>query len=254
MEVRAGDFDRPDSLQAAIPGPERLLLISTEALGRRLPQHQAAIDAAAAAGVSHVVYTSIVTPTPDNVAAPVAEHAGTEDALRASGLDWTMLRMSLYQETFVPPTVEAASGGRLVHNAAGGKVAWVSRGDCAAAAAAVLAGGGHRGIAYDITGPELLSRAQVGDLLADVTDRPVETVAMDDEEYVAELVAHGLPPIVGAWVGDLEGVAQAVATFGVAIREGAFAVVSTAVEELTGRPPRRLREVLLQHREALLAA
>jgi NAD(P)H dehydrogenase (quinone) len=72
---------------------------------------------------------------------------------------------------------------------------------------------------------------------------------MDDEEYVDHLVDYGLPPLLGAWVGDLRGVAEAVATFGQAIRKGAFERVSTAVEELTGRPPRTVRDVLLQHRD-----
>ncbi len=252
-QVRYGDFDQPDSLPAAFAGADRMLLISTDALGRRMPQHRAAIQAAVVAGIRRVAYTSVMRPTPDNPAAPVREHTGTEDALRESGLGWTMLRMSLYSEMFVPPAVEAAASGQLIHNAGSGKVAYVSRADCAAVAGAVLVGDGHEDAAYDVTGPELLSRADVAALISDVTGRRVDAVSMDDEEYVANLVAHGLPPIVGAWVGNLGAVAEAIATFGQAIRKGAFGYVSTAVEDLTGRRPRTMQDVLLEHRDALLA-
>jgi len=243
-QVRHGDFDQPDGLPAALAGAERMLLISTEAIGRRVAQHRNAVDAAVAAGVRHIAYTSILEPTPENPAAVVQEHAPTEAAIRESGLAWTMLRNSLYTEFLVPPGVQAVASGRLVHNTGDGKLANVSRFDCAAVAAAVLTSEGHAGTNYDVTGPELLSRADVAALLAEITGRPVEAVPVDDAEFIAGLVAAGIPEGVAAWI----------ASFGRAIREGVLSVVSSTVQDLTGHPPRTMREVLTEHRDELLGA
>ncbi|MER6939638.1 NAD(P)H-binding protein, partial [Nocardioides sp. NPDC000441] len=91
-DVRAADFSKPDELVEAFAGVERVLLISTDAVGARVEGHLAAIDAAVKAGVRHMAYTSVSGPTADNPAGVVADHAATEEALRESGLAWTMLR------------------------------------------------------------------------------------------------------------------------------------------------------------------
>lgn len=241
-QVRRGDFDEPDALPAALAGAERMLLISTDALGRRVEQHQNAINAAVAAGVRHIAYTSVQNPTPENPAMVVEEHAASEQAIRASGLAWTMLRMGLYSEFQISPGAGAVASGRLVHNAGDGRTAYISRADCAATAAGVLTGPEHEGAAYDVTGPELLSQADVAALLSEVTGRPVEAVAVDDSEYIAGLVAGGVP----------ESFAPAIATWGQAIRKGALAPLTTVVKDVTGRAPRTLREVLTEHRDELL--
>ena len=102
-DVRHGDFDEAEALPAALAGGERMLLISTDALGRRVQQHRNAIGAAVAAGVRHIAYTSILNPTPGaNPAFVVDEHVETEAALHESGLAWTMLRMGSYSEFLVP--------------------------------------------------------------------------------------------------------------------------------------------------------
>jgi NAD(P)H dehydrogenase (quinone) len=97
-EIRMGDFDDPATLDAAFAGGERLLLVSLPVIGARVPQHKAAIDAAARAGVKHIAYTSIVNPGPENPAAVAAEHRETEEAIRASGMAWTFLRNSIYAD------------------------------------------------------------------------------------------------------------------------------------------------------------
>ncbi len=243
-QVRHGDFDQPDALAAAFAGGERMLLISTDALGRRIPQHRSAIDAAVAAGVRQIAYTSILEPTPENPAFVVEEHAETEAALRDCGLAWTMLRMGNYSEFLVPPAAQAVASGRLVHNTGDGRAAYVSRADCAAAAAAVLASDGHEGAIYEVTGPELLSQADVAALAAEVSGRPVEPAPVTDAELVAGLVAAGVP----------EWLATGFATMGEAIRKGVLDRLSTAVQDLTGRPPRTVREVLTEHRAELVRA
>lgn len=243
-EVRRADFDRPETLAEAFAGGERLLLISTDAVGRRGPQHRAAIEAAREAGVRHVAYTSFLNPVAENPAVVTPDHRETEEALRESGLGWTALRNGLYAEYQVPGGAQAIATGRLFHNNGDGGAAYVSREDCAAAAAAVLTGevDEHEGKAYDITGPEPLGQDEVAALLGEVSGRTVETVAVDDEAFVEGLTASGMP----------EPAARAVASFGRAIREGYLGEASGAVEKLTGRLPRSLREVFEAHRGELL--
>jgi NAD(P)H dehydrogenase (quinone) len=234
-DVRAGDFDDPASLAAAFAGGERLLLISTDALGSRIRQHHDAIDAAVAAGIRFVAYTSIVRPEPDNPAGVVPEHRATEEKLRASGLDWAFLRNSIYADLEAGSQAAALATGRLVTNAGAGAVAYVARDDCAAAAAAVITGDDHAGNAYEITGPELLDADARAALFAELGGTPVEVVHVDDDAYAAGLAeAAGLP---------LE-VAEVYASFGRATREGHLDAISGDVERLTGRAPRPLTAVL----------
>jgi len=236
-DVRFADLDDPASLPGAMAGGRRLLLISTDALDRRVTQHKAAIDAAVAAGVEHVIYTSVVSPEPENPAAVVETHRRTEADLRGAPCAWTLLRNNLYAEYQEPELQASAASGRLVHNRGDGRAAYVSRLDCAAVAAAVLADDGHAGQAYDVTGPEALSAADLARLYEELTGRTVEAQGIDDDAFVATMTGD-------AEDGHLAYGARLVASFGRAIREGHFARVSDAVERLTGRPARSVRDVL----------
>jgi NAD(P)H dehydrogenase (quinone) len=234
-EVRRADFDSPESLAPAFAGGERLLLISTDVVGERVPGHLAAIDAAAAAGVRHVAYTSIPNPTDANPAGVVPDHRATEEHLAASSLEWTFLRNGLYAEYRIPEAQSAVAGGMFRHNQGDGRTAYVSRADCAAAAAAVLSGGDeHSGRAYDITGPELLGAAELGRLYSEAGGKPVEAVNVSDAEFIDGLVVAGLP----------RGVGELLASFGAAIRDGQLDELSTDVQSLTGRAPALLSSVL----------
>ena len=235
VEVRRGDFDDPAGLRDAYRGVDALLLISGADVGRRVAQHTAAIEAAKEAGVRRVAYTSIVNPTEANAAAAAAEHRGTEEALRASGLEWTMLRNGIYGDLTAASLQQSVAAGRHVFNSGDGAVSYVTRADCAAAAAAVLSGDGHAGKAYDVTGPEALSGYDLAALASEVSGKQVEPVPVDDEAFVSILVEHaGLP----------EPVAKFLASFGRAAREGQLGLVSDDVERLTGRPPARFRTLL----------
>jgi NAD(P)H dehydrogenase (quinone) len=239
--VRHGDFDDPPSLAGAFDGCERALLISTDVLGNRVAQHSAAIDAAAAAGVRHMIYTSGENAGGALPLVVAYEHGATEHAIRDRGLQATALRNGLYAEFQVGAAARAAASGRLVHNNGDGATAYVSREDCAAAAAAVLTTDGHEDRVYDITGPDLVSQADLAALVTAITGRPVQAVAIDDEAAAQALVDVGLPPEM----------ARAYASFGTAIREGVLKTVSDAVRDLTGREPRSMREVLEAHRSEL---
>jgi NAD(P)H dehydrogenase (quinone) len=241
-EVRQADFDRPETLAEAFAGAGRLLLISTNAVGHRVAQHRAAIEAARETGVRHVAYTSYLNPVAGNPAVVTPDHRQTEEALRESGLGWTALRNGLYAEYQVPAGARAIATGQLVHNCGDGRTAYVSREDCAAAAAAVLTSEGHEGMAYNVTGPDALGQDDVAALLSELSGRPVEAVAVDNEAYVRGLTESGMP----------EPAALALASFGRAIREDYIGEAPGAVEDLTGRKPRSLLEVFQAHRAELL--
>jgi NAD(P)H dehydrogenase (quinone) len=243
--VRRGDFDDPASLAPAFEGGERLLLISTLAVGRRVPQHRAAIEAASAAGVRHLVYTSFPKPFADHPVGPIAtEHGETEAILQESGLDWTVLRNATYAELQVAPGALAVAGGKLYTNAGDGRLVSVSRRDCARAAASVMTTDGHEGKTYDVTGGEALSQSQLAGLLSEVSGRSIELIPVGDRTLSWGLTRNGAP----------KPIARAIVAFGKAVREGYYDVVDPAVTTLTGAPPSSLRDVLIAHRGDLLAS
>jgi NAD(P)H dehydrogenase (quinone) len=239
VEVRYGDFDERGSLPAAFSGARRMLLVSATDLERRVEQHRAAIGAAAAAGVRHVVYTSALGPEPPNPAVVARSHHATEQALVQSGLAWTVLRNSLYAEYQAPEAEAALATGTLTHNRGDGRIAYVSREDCAAVAAAVLATDGHEGAVYDVTGPEPFTAERLARLYAVLGGRRVEAVAVGDDDFVAGLVGAA-----GSADDHLRYGAELVASFGRAIREGYFASCTDTVARLSGRAARTLRDVL----------
>ena len=243
-DVRYGDFDDPASLRDAFAGGRRMLLISTDAVGRRVRQHRAAIDAAAAAGVGHVVFTSIVNPVAGNPnGANAWEQGKTEAMLQRSGLAWTVLRFGNFAELQLPHAATAIQNGRLITNNGRGRIVPVARRDCAEAAAITLTTDGHAGKTYEITGPQALSASDLADLYAELSGQPVKVLQLSDTMLIWVLVGIGTPMPA----------ALSIAAYGRAVRQGYFDVVDPAFERLTGRPPVALRDVLISHRADLLA-
>ncbi|MDE2339853.1 MAG: NAD(P)H-binding protein, partial [Alphaproteobacteria bacterium] len=176
--VRYGDYDHPESLFAAAQGAEKMLLISGTRVGARVAQHKAATDAAASAGVKHIVYTSFIgIDDPANPAEVRHDHFETERLIKASGLAWTLLRDAHYADSMIlmagPGTMAAR---KLFSNAGDGREAMVWRDDCAACAVAVLSGRGHESQTYRITGPDLQSFAEVAALMAQITGHKIDYV------------------------------------------------------------------------------
>jgi NAD(P)H dehydrogenase (quinone) len=234
-QVRHGDFEDPASLESAFAGAQKVLIISTDRVGARVEGHKAAIDAAVRSGARSIAYTSGINPSDSNPIAVMWEHRQTEDHLRATAPGWTILRNSIYAEMLLGGAEAALASGTLVTNEGDGRVAYISRDDCAAAAAAVLTTDGHDGRIYDITGAEPLTPADVAGLYGELGGRPVEVVHVDDDAYAAGLVEHaGLP----------RPVAEVYATFGTGTRLGYSAPVSDTVLQLTGRAPKPVRDVL----------
>jgi NAD(P)H dehydrogenase (quinone) len=235
--VRKADFDDSASLVAALAGVDRMLLISTDALdrpGRRLAQHQAAIAAAKKGGVKHVVYTSMPNPD-DSLVTFAPDHLGTEQALAASGLGWTILRNSWYMENLLMSLPGALAAGKWLTSTGNGKISHVSRDDCARAAAAALASNSTANARYDITGPQKLTTAEIAALASEVFAKPLEVVQITDGELGENLAAHGVPALF----------VPTLVSFEANTRAGKFDLLSNAVEKLTGKPPQRLRDFLM---------
>ena len=192
--MRYGDFDEPDSLAPAFAGGDRLLLISTLSVGRRAAQHGRAIDAAKAAGIGHVVYTSTGGMHPDNPAIVVPDHRATEERLKASGLDFTLMRDSLYAEAALLQILPRAIGAGRMRSASGeGKVPFVAKAGLRRLArsrrwpAKAMPAGSTRSPVPSSQHARPV-RARRGN------DRArVEFVPISDEEFDADLAAAGIP-------------------------------------------------------------
>lgn len=237
VDVRHASFDEPASLTAAFAGANRLLLISTDAVGApgvREKQHLAAVQAAIDAGVSHVVYTSLTSPfdTPITLA---PDHAATERALEASQAGYTILRNNLYADG-LPRTLEQAKslGGNLYSAIGDGRAAYVTREDCAQAAAAALASSFEGRRVLDITGPEALSQPELASIAATVLGQSVTYVPLTADALAGNLAPAGLP----------EPIVKLIVSFDEAVAQGKLGTVSTDFEALTGRKPTRVADFL----------
>ncbi|MGR6469024.1 SDR family oxidoreductase [Rhizobium sp. PAMB 3182] len=232
--VRAATFDEPTSLRAAFAGADRLLLISTDELiapGKRLAQHKNAVEAATAAGLKHIVYTSMPKPEPGNPVLFAPDHYGTEQAIIASGMGYTILRNTWYQENLFLVLPDAFKSGTLYTSAGDGRISHIAHADCAKAAAAALAPTTSENRILTLTGPELFTTAEIAALATSVVGKPLSVVNLTDEQLIAGMVAHGLP----------EPVAKIFASFDTNTRQGGFDILTDDFEMLTGKKPRPLK-------------
>ena len=248
VEVRKADFDQaPGDLAEAFAGAQRILLVSTDAVGRpghRYAQHQRAIDAAGRAGVSHLVYTSLTHPVRDSPVLIAPDHVQTEEALEVSGLGYTALRNNLYADILLMSLPGAIASGSLFAAAEDGGAAYVTREDCARAAAATLASDFDGKRQIEITGPDVVTYGELASIASELTGKEVAYIPVDEESLVTGMTAHGLP----------EPLARLMASFDTGIKRGLFGPATGAVEELTGRPPTSVRAFLEANKAALSPA
>jgi NAD(P)H dehydrogenase (quinone) len=246
-EVRYGDFDKPETLRAAVAGADKLMLISGTRVGARVRQHRVAIDAAAAARVRHVVYTSFVNVDPANPAIVSIDHRETENLIRSSGLAFTFLRDAHYADAMI---LNAGPGfiasGTWLTSTCGGREAMVWREDCVACAVVVLTQDGHDNKAYPVTGPNRENFAEIAAMLAEVSGRPIRLVETDDAGMYAHFDALGIPrePVDDQTVAGIPWNSNDMVSFERSIREGFLDVCTDDVLRLTGRPARSVRELI----------
>src|SRR5258706_2090103 len=191
---RFGDYNRPESLAEAYAGLDRLLIIPTVEAGKRRAQNAAAIDAAVKAGVKHIVFMSAAGARQEEELLGASYWWG-EQHLVATAPAWTILRMNFYAEALVQLAQASLDQGVLT-GLAENRVAFVARGDVAAAAAGILIGEGHEGAIYSATGPERSSGVVRASLIAKITGRPLAFRVITKEQLRAGLTQAGLPAAV----------------------------------------------------------
>jgi NAD(P)H dehydrogenase (quinone) len=244
VATRKADFDDAAGLVSAFEGAGTVLIISTDALavpGQRLKQHTAAVNAAAKAGVKHIAYTSM--PSPDKSLVTFApDHLGTEKAIKASGLPYTILRDAWYFDNFMMSLPHNLEGGKWYTATKGGKVPYITREDCALAIAAALVGKPENKT-YTLTGSTSYSIADVASAVTAITGRPLEVIDLTDEQLSGGLTGAGLP----SFVVDMLVSADA------NIRAGNFDSLSGDFTTLTGKEPQTLRKFIEDRKAALTA-
>jgi NAD(P)H dehydrogenase (quinone) len=199
VEVRLADYSRPETLGPALAGAEKLLLISSSEVGRRLPQHVAVVRAAKAAGVKLLAYTSILRADTSRLAL-AAEHLATEVEIRASGLPHVLLRNGWYHENYTEHLAPALEHGAVVGSAGGGRIAAAARADYAEAAAAVLTGRPEKSV-YELAGDAPFTMAELAAEVSRQAGRPVDYRDLPPAEYRAILTGAGLPgPVADIYV------------------------------------------------------
>lgn len=245
VEIRKVDFDSDvESLTQAFAGVDRLLIVSTDALdrpGRRKEQHVRAVQAAKAAGVGHLLYTSITKAYAANPGYLAADHHGTEHAIAHSGIPYTILRNNWYFENLLGGLAYAVQSGTLADATGAGRVAFATRQDCAYAAAGALTSSETKSSVRDITGPELLSRDDLARVLSEVSGKSIVSVGLGLEERKAGLEAAGLPAGFAHVIADSED----------AMAHGWLALQSDDTARLSGTAPTGLRAFLDANRAAL---
>jgi len=231
-DVVRAPFGDGGAVRQALAGLDTVLMVSASETADRVDQHRTFIDAAAAAGVGHLVYVSFYGAAPDATFTLARDHWATEQHIRASGVPFTSLRDNLYAD-FLPQMV--GTDGVIRGPADDGRAAVVAQDDIADAVVAVLRDpGAHAGRVYELTGPQALTLAEVAAVITTVTGRPVSYVQETIEEAYASRASYGAPDWqLDAWVSTYT-----------AIADGSLATVTTAISELTGHPATQLEQVL----------
>ncbi|MEU9886305.1 SDR family oxidoreductase [Sphaerisporangium sp. NPDC051011] len=233
VHVREADYDRPATLEGAFAAGDRVLLISSPDVGARLDQHKAVVDAAAAAGVALLAYTSLLhADTSPLAVAP--EHLATELYIRASGVPFSLLRNGWYTENYVSAALNGAEHGTVAGSAGEGRVAGATRADYAAAAVAVLTGEGHENSVYELSGDTAWSMPEFAAEVSALAGRPVTYQDLPQEEYARVLASAGLPEPVAAMLAAMDA----------DITKGVLADTPGTLSKLIGRPTTPLHETL----------
>jgi NAD(P)H dehydrogenase (quinone) len=243
------DYNDKASLIEAFRNAECVFLVSAMEVGeKRQAQHRKAVDAAKQAGAKRVVYTSFLgAGDPAINSFEIADHKFTEKLILDSGLGWNFMRNSQYGDAMAENQAAIAiTTGKSIGNAGEGRVAFISRDDVAAVAAALVSGAGERNRAYDVTGPASVSWNDVAALVSELSGAKIEVVDLTDEQMYAMWDSLGVPreatgdfsrsPV--PWCSD------GMVSLGREIRLGHLATVTNVVEELTGRKPKSLRELM----------
>lgn len=203
VQIRLADYDRPETLDSAFAGADKLLLISANEVGRRLPQHRAVIDAAKRAGVKLLAYTSILKADTSRLGL-AKEHLATEQLIRESGIPFVFLRNGWYFENYTEHLEPAIANGAIVSSAGDGRISAASRADYAAAAAKVLAETGHENAIYELAGDFAFSLPELADEMSKASGKRVVYTDLTEAAHRAVLESAGLPPAIASTYADAD--------------------------------------------------
>jgi len=236
-EARHGDYDQPQTLAAAYAGLDRLVLIPSADLqpGVRSTQIKAAVDAALAAGVSHIFLLSAAGTRQAEVPALGESYWTSEQHLIGNAPAWTIIRMNYYSESMAEEILQSQGQGALV-GFGDERVGYVSRDDLAAAVAGAVLGDGHAGAIYNATGPAIVTGAERAEIASEVLGKPLAYAVIAPEQLSAGMTQMGLPAHIVSAVVEIK--TQFV--------RGFFDVITSDVERLSGRPLTPFRDVLVK--------
>ena len=225
VAVREADYAKPATLKPALAGVDALLLISSSEIGQRASQHHNVIEAAKAAGVKRIVYTSLLHADVSPISLAV-EHRATEAELKGAGIPHTILRNGWYTENHTASIGGALAGGAVIGSAGNGKFSSATRADYAEAAVAALAGKGHDGKTYELAGDDAYTLSDLATEISRQTGRTIPYKNLPVAEYAVALAGFGLP----------EAIAKAVASWDADASNGALFDGSRQLSALIGRP------------------
>ncbi|AOZ90501.1 NAD(P)-dependent oxidoreductase [Bacillus xiamenensis] len=231
VDVRKGDFTQPDTLQSAFEGVDRLLIIST-ADGDRVKQHTAAIEAAKAANVSFIAYTSVANARESQLVL-ASDHAKTEEAILASGIPHVFLRNNWYLENEKDTILASVSGAPFLSPIGEGKVGWATRNDYAEAAANALTLPAHDKDIYELSGP-LRTHTELAQMVSKVSGKDIKVEKIDVDTFGEFLASNGVPKEVVPFFKAIQS----------GVRDGALAVESNDFETLLGRSLTPIEEAI----------
>ena len=230
------DFDTPETMHRALAGHDRLLLISGDTpVDDRIRQHKAAIDAARAAGVKFIAYTSFTNASANSLFTFARIHAETEAYIKASGLAYRFLRDNQYAENIASTVAHAKETGTFAVYGSKGRVAYVTRADVAKAAVAALLTAPNGGETFEITGPSAYDAADIAGILSRKWGKPVAAAELPREALVGIFKQMQWPAFV----------IEAIVSLHEASAAGELALVSDDVRKLTGQEPQSLESFLV---------
>ncbi|ENN7016456.1 SDR family oxidoreductase [Enterobacter ludwigii] len=231
ISVRQGDYADESTMTSALKGVEKLLLISSSEVGQRATQHQNVINAAKAAGVKFIAYTSLLHADKSPLGLHI-EHVATEKALAESGIPYALLRNGWYTENYLASAPPALEHGVFIGAAGEGKIASATRADYAAAAAKVISGDGHAGNVYELAGDHAWTLSELAAELSKQSGKNVTYQNMSEADFAAALKGVGLPA----------GLAEMLADSDVGASKGGLFDDSHTLSKLIGRPTTPLSE------------
>ena len=233
VTLRTADYSQPATLQSAFAYVDKVLLISSSEVGQREAQHKAVIEAAKAAGVKFIAYTSLLHADTSPLGLSV-EHRATEALLQASGIPFALLRNGWYTENYAASIAPALAHHAFIGAVGEGRISSAARADYAAAAAEVMSRDDQGGKVYELAGDDSYTLAQFSAEIAQQSGEAVDYINLPQAEFAAALKGAGLPDGLSEMLADSDAGAE----------KGGLFDDSRTLSQLIGRPTTPFADVI----------